>query len=89
MNGRVFRRGNTWSYVVDVGANAHCERKQQMRGGFPTKREADKALRDLVTQVDNQRYVEPSKADAFSLCGEGMASLGRTTASARNDLVEL
>lgn len=61
MNGRVFRRGNTWSYVVDVGANTHSGRKQQMRGGFPTKREADKALRDLLRQVDNQRYVEPSK----------------------------
>src|SRR5882724_9937100 len=45
MRGSVVKRGNTWSYVVDVGRDpVSGRRRQRWKGGFATKREAEKAL---------------------------------------------
>lgn len=60
MNGRVFRRGKTWSYIVDVGAHGDGRRRQQMKGGFATKRDADRALRELLRTLDTGTYVAAS-----------------------------
>jgi len=60
MKGRVFRRGTTWSYVVDVGADSQARRKQKMTGGFATRRDAERALRQVLHSLDHQRYVERS-----------------------------
>ncbi len=39
MRGSVVKRGNTWSYVVDVGRDpVSNRRRQRWRGGFATKR---------------------------------------------------
>ncbi len=61
MSGRVFRRGATWSYVVDVGPDADGNRRQRKRGGFPTKPAAERALRELLNTLDVNAYVEPSR----------------------------
>jgi len=59
MQGRVYRRrGNRWSYVVDVGYDvATGKRRQQGRSGFATKAQAEKALRDLLTSIEHGTYV--------------------------------
>ncbi|MDP9335022.1 MAG: site-specific integrase [Actinomycetota bacterium] len=45
MRGSVVKRGDTWSYVVDVGRDpVSGRRRQRWKGGFATKREAEKAL---------------------------------------------
>lgn len=42
MQGRVFRRGNGWSYTVDVGMDpATGRRRQRMKGGFATSKAAE------------------------------------------------
>lgn len=61
MAGSTFRRGSTWSFVVDVGRDPQGKRRQQKRGGFRTKREAERALRELLATLDHQAYVQPSK----------------------------
>lgn len=60
MRGRVFRRGKTWTYVVDVGADTHANRRQEMKGGFATKKDAERALRQLLHRLDHDQYVERS-----------------------------
>lgn len=62
MQGRVFRRrGKRWAYTVDVGADpATGKRRQQSKGGFATKAEADKELRKLLTSVEEGTYVGPA-----------------------------
>ena len=59
MQGRVFRReGKRWSFVVDVGYDpATGKRHQKTKGGFATKAEADKALRDLLSSIERGTYV--------------------------------
>jgi hypothetical protein len=59
VSGRVFKRGKTWSYVIDVGRGCQ-EWRQQMRGGFATKRAAQQALRDIARSIDEGTFVVPS-----------------------------
>ncbi len=56
MSGRVFKRGKTWSYVVDVHGG-RTNRRQRMKGGFPTKREAERALRGVERAIDSNSFV--------------------------------
>jgi integrase len=50
MKGHVRKRGDTWSYVVDVGGEG--PRQQKWRGGFRTRREAEVELRRVLTSID-------------------------------------
>jgi integrase len=49
-----------WAFTVDVAAGQRGRRKQQLRSGFETKKEAERALRDLLTSIDQGRYIEPN-----------------------------
>jgi integrase len=52
MRGSVVKRGNTWSYVVDIGRDPMSgRRRQQWKGGFPTKREAERGLGHALAAV--------------------------------------
>ena len=52
MRGSVVKRGNTWSYVVDVGRDPVTgRRRQRWKGGYPTKREAERALGRALAAV--------------------------------------
>ncbi len=76
MSGRVFKRSATWSYVVNVGTNLDGKRKQRMKGGFLTKREADRALRDLLRRLDENAYVELTKQTLGKfLCDEWLPAM--------------
>lgn len=46
------KRGDTWSYTVDVGRDSSGKRKQKTVSGFKTKREAEKACAELVTEYE-------------------------------------
>ncbi len=50
----------SWAFVVDVGLTPKGKRQQRARQGFSTKREAERALRELLHKVDVERYVEPN-----------------------------
>ncbi len=51
----------TWFYRVDVGADYDEQRQQLARGGFPTRREAERSLREVLNRVDTATYVVPSQ----------------------------
>lgn len=53
-------RQSSWSFRVDVGKDRNGRRLQRRGGGFDTKREAERALRELLSKVDGSTYVEPS-----------------------------
>ncbi|AIQ29316.1 integrase [Paenibacillus sp. FSL P4-0081] len=52
---------NKWFYVADVGKKPNGDRNQKKKRGFKTKKEAEKALNELLNQVHSGAYVEPSK----------------------------
>lgn len=62
MKGYIRKRGNKWSYTVDIGKDPRSgKRKQKTQSGFKTKKEAQAALAELVNSVEKGHYVEPSK----------------------------
>lgn len=56
MQGGVRKRGNTWSYYFDLG-KIEGKRKKKEKGGFNTKSEAEKALRQAMTEYDNCGHI--------------------------------
>lgn len=49
MRGHVSRRGSTWGYVIDVAPDpATGKRRQRTKGGFPTKKAAEEAMRKAI-----------------------------------------
>ena len=79
-------RGKPWSYVVDVGVGANGKRRQRLKGGFHTRAEAEKALAELLVQVDRGLAVDPSRQTLGEYLDDWLAavvpSLRPTTASA-------
>lgn len=62
MKGYIRKRGNAWSFTVDVGKDARTgKRKQKTQSGFKTKKEAQAALAELVNDVEKGNFVEPTK----------------------------
>ena len=53
------KRGKTWYYTVDIGKDpVSGERKQESRGGYKTKRDAELAAKDIETQVAKGTFVK-------------------------------
>ena len=51
----------TWYFSVDLGKKANGKRNRKDKGGFPTKRDAERALRDLLAKADRGGVIETSK----------------------------
>ena len=61
MRGHIRRRGEKWVVVVDTGYDENGRRKQRWHSGFDTKRDASKALTEILGRLQSGLYVEPSK----------------------------
>ena len=66
MNGHVYQRGKTFTIIYDLGKDPITgKRKQKSVGGFKSKPEAKAALRKILVEIDEGKYLEPSK-ETFS-----------------------
>ncbi|MGG4492441.1 tyrosine-type recombinase/integrase [Brevibacillus reuszeri] len=61
MKGYFRKRGSFWSFTVDIGRKTDGSRNQKTKSGFRTKREAEQACAELITQLTKGDYLEPSK----------------------------
>jgi integrase len=59
--GRIYKRGRTWTFVVDVPPTDGQARKQFTRGGFPTKKAAQRALAELLAELARDEFVMPTR----------------------------
>jgi len=60
MRGHIHRRGKTWAYVVDTGRDpATGRRRQQTKGGFRTRKQAEEALARTIRSLDDGTFVAP------------------------------
>ena len=55
------KKGVTWFYRVDVGRDATGKRIQKQKGGFRTRREADRAMRELKRYLEHGTYVPSTR----------------------------
>lgn len=58
MKGRTFKRGSTWTYVVDIPPDpVSGARRQKKKGGFPTQQAAEYACAELIASMGKNTYV--------------------------------
>lgn len=60
MKGGVRKRGSTWSYYFYIG-KVDGKKKMKEKGGFKTKKEAEKALINALSEFENGGYLAPKK----------------------------
>lgn len=72
--GRVFKRGKTWTFIVDV-APVGAPRQQVKRGGFRTKKTALAAMADVQSSVAHGAYIEPSRQSVGAYLVEWLAGM--------------
>ena len=49
----------TWAFRIDITPESSGKRTQRRGGGFPTRRAAERAMRDLLGKLDTASYVAP------------------------------
>jgi len=59
--GTVVKRGTRWSVVLDLGMADDGRRLRQWHSGYASKREAERARTELLSQLDRGSYVAPDK----------------------------
>lgn len=60
MRGSVVKKGKTYSFIIDIG-KVNGKRKQKWFNGYKTKKEAQNELTEVLSQLKNNSYIEPSK----------------------------
>lgn len=62
MKGYVRKRGSKWSYTVDIGRDPVTnKRKQKTKSGFATEKEAQKALNEIIYELNKGIWIAPQK----------------------------
>jgi len=62
MRGHVRKRGRKWAIVLDIGTDVEGRRKQKWHSGFDRRRDAERALADLLARQQRGEYVEPTRS---------------------------
>ena len=76
MRGHVRRRGATWAVVVDVGRHPETgRRRQKWHSGYRTRKEAERALADILGRIGRGDYVAPSTKSVGAFLDEWLASM--------------
>lgn len=62
MRGFVRKRGSTWTWYFQDGRDPDTGKKlQRSKGGFRTKKDAERALAQALSQRENGTFVEPNR----------------------------
>jgi Arm DNA-binding domain len=56
--GTVFRRGSTWTVVLDLGKGPDGKRIRKWHRGFETEKDAKRAKRELLAAKDRGEMVK-------------------------------
>lgn len=62
MKGHIYKRGKTYTYVIDLGRDPITnKRRQKSKGGFKTKKECQAAMAKIQTEYNEETYVNESE----------------------------
>lgn len=78
MRGHVRKRGNGWTVVVDHGRDADGKRRQKWHSGFRTKRDAERALGEILNRIGTGSYVDPGRQTTGEYLREWLVAVQRT-----------
>src|SRR5690625_3154250 len=61
MRGSIQKRGNKYSFVIDIGRDPVTKKRRQKRvSGFTSKKKARKAMNEMINELNKGTYVEPT-----------------------------
>src|SRR4051794_27713975 len=75
------KQHGAWAYKVDL-PGAGGRRKQLVKGGFPTKREAEEAMAEAVAKASRGQLVAPTKLTVGGYLTDWLAAIKPTLAPA-------
>jgi integrase len=79
VRGSVVKRGDGYSVVVELERDPMTgKRRQKWHSGFRTKRDAERALSEIVASVHAGAYVEPTKQTLSDFTREWLAAIKPT-----------
>jgi integrase len=79
MRGSVVKRGNGYSVVVELDRDPVTnKRRQKWHSGYRTKRDAERALTEILAAKDSGGYVEPTKQTFSQFAAEWLAAIKPT-----------
>lgn len=62
MRGHIVKRGISYSIVLDIGRDAKTgKRKQKWFSGYKTKKAAEKAMSERISEIENNNFIVPEK----------------------------
>jgi integrase len=61
MRGSIVKRGARWSVVYDEPPGPDGRRKQRWKGGFASRKDAQRWLNDTLARMDRGEYVRPGR----------------------------
>jgi len=74
MKGHIRKRGNSYAIVVELPRDpATGKRRQQWHYVKGTKRDAERALRNILTSMDNGSYIKPKRSTLGALLTQWLA----------------
>jgi integrase len=79
MRGSVVKRGNGYSVVVELDRDPITgKRRQKWTSGYRTKRDAERALSEIIASVHGGSYVEPTRQTLREFTTEWLAAVEPT-----------
>jgi integrase len=79
MRGSIVKRGKTYSLVYRAPDPKTGVSRQVWKGGYPTHRSAEKALKDIVSHLDAGTYTAPTKSTIGQfLTGQWLPAIAAT-----------
>lgn len=66
----MIKRGSRWSVVLDLGVDDDGKRVRKWHSGFRTRKEAERARTELLSRIDTNSYVEPTRLTLASFLGD-------------------
>ncbi len=61
MKGSIVKRGNKYSFIIDIGRDPVTKKRRQKRvSGFTSEKKANKAMIDMISELNKGGYVDPS-----------------------------
>jgi integrase len=79
MRGTIFKRGDKYSVVVEIDRDPITgRRRQKWHSGYRTKRDAERALSEIVGALHAGTYVEPTKQTLSEFAREWLAAIKPT-----------
>lgn len=59
MKGYFTKNSSGWAYRIDIGKDETGKRQQRYKGGFKTKKEAEKACAEMITEIERGTFIDP------------------------------